>query len=162
MKIDLSFLPEDIIPKSIKELMHEEFEYPYVDEKIYAKNFLKSKRHGQEASPPDEIREKRRENFYRLEKELIRLGCLMKKAHKEAMAELIFKYLVEIGSKFAKPKEELVKYYQKTNNKRCMKWIIKRINDQLKCEHVEEENKKLKQLKKKIEKASEKKKKVGK
>ncbi len=162
MKIDLTFLPDEIIPDSIRELMHEEFEYPYVDEKIYAKNFLKSKRPGQEASPPDEIREKRRENFYRLERELIDLGCKMKKAHKEELAEEIFKYLVEMGSKFAKPKEELVKYYQKTNNKRCMKWIVKRINDQLRCEHVEEENKKLKKLKKKIETASTKKKRTKK
>jgi hypothetical protein len=143
MKIDLNFIPQDILPGNIKELLKGEFEYPYVDEGKFPKNFLKTKRSGQGASPPEEIRQHRRNNFILLEKELIDFACSQKKKGNETLAEEVFKFLVEIGSKFAKPKEELVKFYQKTNNKRCLKWILKRINDQIKFEHLDEENQKL-------------------
>ncbi len=151
MKIDLSFIPKEILSKSLSDLLNEEFEYPYVDEKVYAKNFLKSKRHGEGASPPDEIRQKRRNNFFCLEMEMISLGCHQKSLGNEELAERIFKFLVEIGSKNIKPKEQLVEYYQRTGNKRCLKWLIKRINDQLKCEELGNESEKLLELKKRIE-----------
>jgi hypothetical protein len=143
MRIDLDFIPQDLLPDKIKELLKGEFEYPYVDEEKFPKNFLKTKRAGQGASPPEEVRQQRRNNFVLLEKELINFACSQKKQGNETLAEEVFKFLVEIGSKFAKPKEELVKFYQKTNNKRCLKWILKRINDQIKFEHLEEENQRL-------------------
>ncbi len=143
MKIDLSFIPEDHLTNKIKKLLDKEFEYPYTDEDKFTPNFIKSKRIKFEDLPDADIRLIRKQNFKKLEKELLDLACKEKKKGNLELAVEIFRYLVEIGTKYAKPKEELAKIYLETGNKRCLKWICNKIKIQLKNDNIKEENTKL-------------------
>ncbi len=143
MIIDLSFIPQKYLNSKIKKLLKEEFEYPYTDEDKFSPNFIKSKRTHFEDLPDADIRLQRRQNYKKLEKELLDLACKLKKAGNLELAIEIFKYLVEIGSKYAKPKEELARLYAQTGNKRCLKWICNKIRTQLSADRLLEENSKL-------------------
>jgi hypothetical protein len=143
MKIDLSFIPEDVLTSKIKSLMNLEFEYPYTDEDKFAPNFIKSKRSHFEDLPDSDVRLQRRQNFKKLEKELLNLACKQKKEGNLDLAIEIFRFLIEIGSKYAKPKEELARLYAQIGNKRCLKWVCNKIRIQLSSDRLKEENEKL-------------------
>jgi hypothetical protein len=150
MKIDLSFIPEEILTEKIKKLKDLEFEYPYTDEDKFSPNFIKSKRTHFEDLPDVDIRLQKRQNYKKLEKALLDLACKQKKAGNLEIAVEIFRFLVEIGSKYAKPKEELARLYAKTGNKRCLKWICNKIRTQLSSDKIVEENTKLEKFRKKF------------
>ncbi|GEM_PF-6168233 len=143
MKIDISFVPDRFISSKVKEMLEWEVEYPYTDEDLHGRNFIRTKRSDFKDTPMSDIRTERKKNYLILEKELMKIACKLKKADEYQLSEQLFKYLVEIGSKLAKPKEELLKYYLESNNKRCLKWIIQRIDNQLKTDHLLKENKHL-------------------
>ena len=161
MKIDLSFIPQNELTPKIKKLLDEEFEYPYTDEDKFSPNFIKSKRSDFEDLPDAEIRLHRRQNYIKLEKELLNLACKQKKAGNIELAAEIFRYLVEMGSKFAKPKEELARLYAKLGNKRCLKWICNKIRIQLSSDRILEENAKLEKFREEFRKELNKPKKRG-
>ncbi len=147
MKIDISFVPNQFISSKMKEMLEWEVEYPYTDEDLHGRNFIRKKRSELKDTPMFDIRTERKSNYLILEKELLKIACKLKRAGENQLSEQLFKYLVEIGSKLAKPKEELLKYYLESNNKRCLKWIIQRIENQLKTDYLLKENRHLKKVK---------------
>ncbi len=148
MVIDLSFIPKEILTPKIKKLLEGEFEYPYTDEDKFSPNFIKSKRLHFEDLPDADIRLQRRQNYKKLEKELLDLACKQKREGNLELAIEIFRYLVEMGSKYAKPKEELARLYAQIGNKRCLKWICNKIRTQLSSDRIMEENEKLEKFRK--------------
>lgn len=146
MIVDISFIPGDIIPQNLRESAERKIEYPYSVSSFEQKpktNVQKNDR----TSLFIINRKRFRENFRVFEDNLFNFARDMYRQRKYDIAEKSFRYLVEIGSLKAASKEYLLKIYIKQKNTGGIKWVKKRIQNQMSHpQSVASEKRKLKRI----------------
>lgn len=130
LKIDLSFFPKDEFSPTLFEISEKPMLYPYAKEDIL--DFLNRKKVSLISSTKlMKLSNDFKSNYWLFEKELIEKGFDLLNEDKTDLAELCFRYLIEIGSKSPLVKEELIKIFIKRRDDKNLKWIFENIEEQL-------------------------------
>jgi hypothetical protein len=130
LKIDLSFLPKDEFSPNLLNLSKEPMLYPYTNEDIL--DFLDRKKISFDSSLEImSLSSDYNDNYWFFEKKLMEKGSELLNEDKTDLAELCFRYLIEIGSKSPLVKENLIKIYIKRRDEKNLKWIFDNIEEQL-------------------------------
>ncbi|GJQ62218.1 MAG: hypothetical protein SCALA702_12710 [Melioribacteraceae bacterium] len=146
MKVDVSFIPGNLLPQELKDAADQKIEYPYTEA-----GFIEKTENVLEKSDRTAIfvnnRRRFRENYAKFEENLFDFAREMFRQRNFDLAEKSFRYLVELGSLKAASKEYLLKIYIKQKNTDGIKWVKKRIKIQLdQPYHLAAERRKLKRI----------------
>jgi len=131
MRIDLSFIPIEIIPHELKNMKDKKIEYPYDENISFEKleelantsnsNFLRQ-------------RVKYRLNYISLERNLLNFARELYKKRNLMLAKQCLEMLENIGGKIAESRELLLKIYKRENDIISIKKEVKKIENELNFE----------------------------
>lgn len=147
MIVDISFIPENLIPLSLKEVANTRMEYPYIHNELFTDDLLIKDATKSKCAAFVQNRNQYRQNYWEFEEKLFEFSKDQMNQKNYDLASKCLNYLLEIGSKLPEVKEELLKVYKKhkdENNLLKMKIIIQNeIEMEVGKNSVKEENIKL-------------------
>ncbi len=131
MIVDLSFIPDELITEELRQVTTQKIEYPYSSSQMFSNNAVAVNPVSRKNNRFITNRMRFRENYKKFELEMFNLARELYRKKDYHLAGKCFRYLVEVGSKQVSSKEYLLKTYIKLRDGQGIKWIKKRLENQL-------------------------------
>lgn len=148
MFIDISFVPNDLIPNDLAKLSKQKFEYPYIENNNLRNINEKGVPLRQKKAKLFLDREQYRKNYRDFEENFLKFSISLFNQKQYDLSKRCLEYLNEIGSKLVGVKEYLLKIYKKEHDLKNLKRVISKIDRELSIESdFNRQFKKLKALK---------------